>query len=78
MLDLDSDQGVRGSAPGDTQLSLGTPPTLVSGVLDLGDRTKNTGGTGHRPPSVVCSNGVACKVVAIIKTNILFLYFIVA
>ena len=43
--------GGRGSAPRDTQLTLGWYPAPVSGVLNLGDRTKNAGGYGHRTTS---------------------------
>ena len=53
-------QGVRGSAPGDTQLSLGTPPTPVSGVPDLDDRTENAGGSGCRVVGALSGEGVAC------------------
>ena len=45
-------QGGRGSAPGDTQLTLGWYTTPVSGVPNLGDRTKNAGGGyNHRTTS---------------------------
>jgi len=45
-------QGGHGSAPGDTQLTLGWYTTPVSGVPNLGDRTKlNAGGYSHRTTS---------------------------
>jgi len=42
----------RHSAPVDTQLTLGWRATPVSGVLNLGNRTKNAGGYGHRTKPV--------------------------
>jgi hypothetical protein len=62
---------VRGSAPGDTQPSLGTHPTPVSGVRNLGDQTKNAGGHGHSMPVVLRSQGFAYKVVVLLGGNIL-------
>ena len=70
-----SRQGGRGSAPGDTQLTLGWGTTPVSGVLNLGDRTKNAGGKGHDTTGALCSKALAYQVVAILAKVILFLCF---
>ena len=43
--------GGRSSAPRDAQLTLGWYPTVVSGVLNLGDRTKNAGGSATEQPA---------------------------
>jgi len=53
---LGTNQGGRGSAPGDTQLTLGWYTTPVP---NLGDRTKNAGGYSHRTTSVLYGKAFA-------------------
>ena len=50
-------------------------PTPVSGVLNLGDRTKNAGGNGHRTPSILYGKAFTYEVVVMVTKNILFPYF---
>ena len=71
---VEGDQGGRGSAPGNTQPSLEWYPTPVSGALNLGDRTKNAGGRGHRATGTLSGKVFAYQVVAMFVKVILFLH----
>ena len=49
-------------------------PNPVSGVRNLGDRTENAGGGGHRVTDTLSGKAFAYQVVATLAKSILFLY----
>ena len=46
----------------------------VSGVRNLGDRSENAGGGGHRMTGTLSGKAFACQFVATLVKSILFLY----